>query len=59
MKMQRVLAFAPDAVPLRRDGLTGDAITKKLDKPIIFPQNKLGHFHRAFISGRDRATRAV
>ena len=25
----------------------GDAITKKLDKPIIFPQNKLGHFYRA------------
>jgi hypothetical protein len=57
--MQRVLAFARAAGPHWQDRLMGDAITKKLDKPIIFPQNKLGHFYRAFISGRERVTRAV
>jgi hypothetical protein len=59
MKMQRVLAFARAAGPLWQDRLMGDAITKKLDKPIIFPQNKLGHFHRAFFSWRESVTRPV
>ena len=44
MKMRNILVLTGAAGPLWRDRLVLDAITKKLDKPIVFPQKRFGAF---------------